>query len=47
MGMTKNTCIIRREIQAPEVDEYDEVKTTAIRGNKKDFDIGVFVEYTL
>ena len=30
MSIAKNTCIIRREIQAPEVDEYDEVKLSVV-----------------
>lgn len=45
MSVQKNTCIIRREIQAPEVDEYDEVKFSAIQGKERE--IGQFVEYKL
>ncbi len=47
MDAQKNTCIIRREIQAPEVDEYDEVKISAIIGNTKDLTVGQFVTYKL
>ena len=47
MDVQKNTCIIRREIQAPEVDEYDEVKLSAIEGNKEAIGIGQFVKYKL
>lgn len=45
MSVGKKTCVIRREIQAPEVDEYDEVKLSAIKS--KELEIGKFVEYTL
>ncbi len=45
MSSDNKTCIIRREIQAPEVDEYDEVKINAIKG--KESGIGKFVEYKL
>jgi ribosomal protein S12 methylthiotransferase len=45
MAVHKNTCIIRREIQAPEVDEYDEVKFSVIKS--KELEIGKFVEYKL
>ena len=45
---TKNqepsTVIIRPELHAPEVDEYDEVLTSDIIGK---IEIGSFVEYTL
>lgn len=47
MDVQKNTYIIRREIQAPEVDEYDEVKFTAIEGKKEEIGIGQFVKYKL
>lgn len=47
MDVQKNICIIRREIQAPEVDEYDEVKISAIEGDTKNLEIGKFVEYKI
>lgn len=47
MDFDNKKAIIRREIQAPEVDEYDEVKPSAIKGNRKDLAIGQFVEYVL
>ncbi|EKD30202.1 MAG: MiaB-like protein tRNA modifying enzyme YliG [uncultured bacterium (gcode 4)] len=47
MDRQKNTYIIRREIQAPEVDEYDRIKASAIEWGKKDLEIGEMVRYTL
>lgn len=47
MDIQKNACIIRREIQAPEVDEYDEVKSSSIEGDKKEWEIGKFITYSL
>lgn len=47
MDFDEKKAIIRREIQAPEVDEYDEVKLAAIEGNKKELGIGQFVRYRL
>lgn len=45
MNTDDKKVIIRREIQAPEVDEYDEVKMSAIK--TKELEIGKFVEYKL
>lgn len=47
MDRQKNTYIIRREIQAPEVDEYDRVKASAIEWGKKDLEIGEKIHYML
>ena len=47
MDADEKKAIIRREIQAPEVDEYDEVKMSAIEGNVKNLEIGQFVLYKL
>ncbi|NCP76891.1 radical SAM protein [bacterium] len=47
MDFDEKKAIIRREIQAPEVDEYDEVKISAIEGNVKNLEIGQFVQYKL
>jgi len=45
MDFDEKRAIIRREIQAPEVDEYDDVKMSAIKS--KELEIGKFVEYKL
>ncbi|MDD5376907.1 MAG: MiaB/RimO family radical SAM methylthiotransferase [Candidatus Gracilibacteria bacterium] len=47
MDADEKRAIIRREIQAPEVDEYDEVKLSAIKGSKPELEIGKFIEYKL
>ncbi len=44
MDILDNTVIIREELHAPEVDEYDEVDTKKISGEPE---IGKYVEYTL
>ena len=44
MDILDNTVIIREELHAPEVDEYDEVDTKKISG---EIEIGKYVEYTL
>lgn len=45
MELKPQSAIIRREIAAPEVDEYDEVSYQAITTRKKDLEIGTFVTY--
>lgn len=45
MELKPKSAIIRREIAAPEVDEYDEVSYTAISTPKKHLEIGAFVSY--
>ncbi len=47
MDMNKNTIIVRREIQAPEIDEYDEIKSSAIAGATKTYHIGQYITYHL
>jgi tRNA A37 methylthiotransferase MiaB len=47
MDFDEKKAIIRREIQAPEVDEYNEVKLSSIEGNSKNIEIGQFVKYKL
>lgn len=47
MDFDEKKAIIRREIQAPEVDEYDEVKSRSIEGDRKEWKIGKFVTYSL
>ncbi|MDD2487236.1 MAG: MiaB/RimO family radical SAM methylthiotransferase [Candidatus Gracilibacteria bacterium] len=44
MDFDSKKAIIRRELKAPEIDEYDEVKMNKII-KTEDFDIGSFVEY--
>ena len=44
MEVRAKTCIIRPELHAPEVDEYDEVQNTSIEGV---MEIGSPVYYTL
>lgn len=45
-GDKKNPFVLRREIQAPEIDEYDRVQIRAIHSSGKR-SVGDFVEYTL
>ncbi len=45
MGIEKKSIIIRPELHAPEVDEYDEVPRKNI--TNKEIAIGSYVEYTL
>ncbi len=45
MGIEEDAIIIRPELHAPEVDEYDEVARKNI--SNKEIDIGTYVEYTL
>ena len=47
MDFDKKKAVIRREIRAPEIDEYDEVKLTAIDGDTKHLVIGQYVTYKL
>ena len=47
MSFDDKKIIVRREIQAPEVDEYDEVKISALAGKVKNLDVGQFVTYKL
>jgi ribosomal protein S12 methylthiotransferase len=47
MQAESKTVIVRREIQAPEIDEYDEVPYKVIRKPKSEIGLGDFVEYTL
>jgi ribosomal protein S12 methylthiotransferase len=44
MQIEEKTAIIRREIQAPEIDEYDEVPYKQV--HEAEFDIGSYVTYT-
>lgn len=41
------TVILRREIQAPEIDEYDEVAYQQIQKPRSEIQLGDFVTYTL
>lgn len=45
MELKRESAIIRREIAAPEVDEYDEISYSNIHARKKDLQIGAFVSY--
>ena len=45
MSLREKSVIIRPELAAPEVDEYDEVRRLDI--NAGDIAIGAYVEYTL
>lgn len=45
MELKAQSAIIRREIAAPEVDEYDEVAYSVIGTRKKELNIGSFVPY--
>lgn len=47
MDFDEKKAVIRREIQAPEVDEYDEVKFSAIDSPKNKIGVGKFVKYNL
>lgn len=44
MDVRDSTCIIRPELAAPEVDDYDEIAIKSIEGKTE---IGSFVEYIL
>ena len=45
MELRKKTAIIRREIAAPEVDEYDEIEYKLIDSQQDQLTIGSFVHY--
>lgn len=45
MELRKKTAIIRREITAPEVDEYDEIEYRLIDSPRDQLEIGSFVHY--
>ena len=45
MELRKKTAIIRREIAAPEVDEYDEIEYKLIGSPQDQLTIGSFVHY--
>jgi hypothetical protein len=44
MDILENTVIIREELHAPEVDEYDEIDRKKISGTPE---IGQYIEYVL
>ncbi len=46
MDFDKEKAIIRRELRAPEIDEYDEIKLNKIIWNKN-IDIGDYIDYKL
>jgi hypothetical protein len=47
MQAEEKSVIIRREIQAPEIDEYDEVSYKNIKTPASEIQLGAFVTYTL
>lgn len=47
MQVEEKSVIIRREIQAPEIDEYDEVSYKNIQVSAEKIELGAFVTYTL
>lgn len=47
MQAEEKTVIIRREIQAPEIDEYDEVPYKNIQVPAGEVELGAFISYTL
>lgn len=47
MQMEEETIIIRREIQAPEIDEYDEISYDQLIAGPEELDMGSFVQYRL
>ncbi len=47
MQLEAKTVIIRREILAPEIDEYDEVPYSQIQAQKGEIEMGKFLKYTV
>ena len=47
MQMEDDTLIVRREIQAPEIDEYDEISYEDLIAGPEELDFGAVVEYRL
>lgn len=47
MQTEDKSVILRREIQAPEIDEYDEVSYKQVQKSKSEIRMGDFVSYTL
>lgn len=47
MQTEDKSVILRREIQAPEIDEYDEVSYKQVQKPKSEIRMGDFVSYTL
>ena len=46
MDFDKEKVIVRRELRAPEIDEYDEIKFNKIIWDKN-IDIGDYIDYKL
>ena len=47
MKMEDDTLIVRREIQAPEIDEYDEIRYEDLIAGPEELDFGAVVEYRI
>ncbi len=47
MQMEDDTLIVRREIQAPEIDEYDEISYEDLIAGPEELDFGAVVEYRI
>jgi ribosomal protein S12 methylthiotransferase len=47
MKMEDETLIVRREIQAPEIDEYDEIRYEDLIAGPEELDFGAVVEYRI
>jgi ribosomal protein S12 methylthiotransferase len=47
MQMEDDTVIVRREIQAPEIDEYDEISYDNLIAGPEELDLGSFVQYRI